>query len=1233
MKLLSKRFDLANTLGILTSFTANAKKKVLFLAGKPSHAKGEHEFRAGCMLLADALNASGSDVEAKVHHYGWPKDESIFDGVDACVIYADAGGQLGEKYAFLDKKVKEGMGIMFMHYGVHPAPEVGKKYFTDWIGAYMTNEISVNPHWIADIVPEKDHPIARGMKDSFTAYDEFYFNMQIPSKEQCDCYHPVATAVPTPEKIVKYINMWNAKGAKCFGTKQAMMWCRAPEEGKGGRGIGFVGGHYHRNWAIDEFRKLTLNAIVWVARAEVPTDGIKSKVITKEMLNQNLDEGKKGEAVELPTQEILEQKPMERPLDREKTASIKKVSDSIVVPVSTTIATQTVAVENAPAQEWKPKLDPTLVPKEMFSIPKDSNLEVSVWATTPMLYNPTNMDVDHHGRIWVTEGVNYRREGERRPEGDRIMILEDTDKDGKADSSKVFFQDKDLACPLGIAVFDNQVVVSQPPYLIIYTDENRDLKFDPKVDKREELLTGFNARQHDHSLHSLTAGPDGKWNFNVGNCGGIFTDKSGKEFILNGVYKGGGGVWYADNNKGGAKSADGHVWTAGASVRMNPDGTNAEIVGHGYRNSFEQTINSLGEMFQNDNDDVGSCRNSYILEYGSAGFFTRDGKREWPSVRRVGQEVGSAHWRQKDPGTFDVGDIYGHGSPTGVAYYENGALGEKWDGTYLACEAARNTIFGYNPKQKGAAYEMNRFDFTTTNLTGKYAGSDFTQGIADQQKAEIALLFRPSDVMVGADGAIYITDWFDGRVGGHSTMDNSCSGTIYRIAPKGFKPNTVVPDLKTIEGQIAALSSPAINVRHLGFRELKKNQPGALAAVKELLKHSNQYVAARAIWLLPHLGADGVAACEALLKDTDSNKRLVAYRAMRKAEVSILPYAKQLMNDESPAVRRDVALSLRNLSADETKEIFVVLASDKLCDPSDKNYIEAIGLGAANKEQAIWTAIHSVQANKEPNTWSDAFAKVTWRLFSPDAVPALKQRALDKNLTLAQRDLAIESIAFINAPSAVDAMFEIASKTDSELKKVTSTWLFKNGAGEWSEMNIKKRLADTGIYDAEKVVVTSITVEEDKPSEANSPERIKKVLALKGNSAKGKQTIMRCVMCHEINGTGPQYAPPLKGWGQTQSLEAIATSIITPSADIAHGFRGSEVVLQDGKIIHGLLQEGDPHIVTSTGGMVQLIPKSKIKVVNRMSRSLMLSASQLNLTDQEIADIMAYMKVWVDEKK
>ena len=299
------------TLFLFSVFLQAAEtKKILFLAGNPSHGSGDHEFRAGCMILADKLNNSGLPVEAKVHYYGWPKDESIFDGIDACIIYADAGGRFGEKYEFLNNKVKkDGMGIMFMHYGVHPKKDVGEKYFKPWIGAYMDDFQSVNPHWIADLQPVTKEEISRGVPP-FTAFDEFYFNMVWPTKDEC-C-RPVAVATPTPEKIVRYINMWNMHGEKCFGKEQALMWCRDPKVEEGGRGVGFVGGHYHRNWAVDEFRKLVLNAIVWTARMEVPKEGVPAGKVTEADLNKNLDKKKKMKHIQLPGSELYEQKPMAR---------------------------------------------------------------------------------------------------------------------------------------------------------------------------------------------------------------------------------------------------------------------------------------------------------------------------------------------------------------------------------------------------------------------------------------------------------------------------------------------------------------------------------------------------------------------------------------------------------------------------------------------------------------------------------------------------------------------------------------------------------------------------------------------------------------------------------------------------------------------------------------------------------------------------------------------------------
>ncbi|GEM_PF-4809926 len=118
---------------------------------------------------------------------------------------------------------------------------------------------------------------------------------------------------------------------------------------------------------------------------------------------------------------------------------------------------------------------PTHVPPSLFKL-SDPDLEISVWAASPMLKNPTNMDTDQHGRIWVAEGVNYRSQSKHQPAGDRIVVLEDTDGDGKADKSWTFVQEPFLLAPMGICVIDNKVIVSMTPDLIVYTDVNRNAK-------------------------------------------------------------------------------------------------------------------------------------------------------------------------------------------------------------------------------------------------------------------------------------------------------------------------------------------------------------------------------------------------------------------------------------------------------------------------------------------------------------------------------------------------------------------------------------------------------------------------------------------------------------------------------------------------------------------------------------------------------------------------------------
>lgn len=887
---------------------------------------------------------------------------------------------------------------------------------------------------------------------------------------------------------------------------------------------------------------------------------------------------------------------------------------------SFTIAWNTAAI----SADTYPEADPEKVPDDLFVVPE--GLEVTVWATSPQLYNPTNIDVDKDGRIWAAEGVRYRRNHERQPEGDRIVVLEDTDGDGTADSSHTFVQEPLLVAPLGVAVIDNKIVVSQPPHLLVYTDVDRDLKFDAAKDKREILLTGFNGQNHDHSLHSVTFGPDGKWYFNQGNCGGKFTDKSGKTFTIFGSYrpKPIGPFEYPHDSAAlaGTESDDGHVYVGGFTVRMNPDGTDAEIIGHNYRNSYEQSVTSFGDVFQNDNDDPPACRVSWVMEYANFGFSSNDGQRTWRVDKRPGQSIPVAEWRQEDPGMTPAGDVYGGGSPTGNVYYENGALGDKWIGTFLACEAGRNVVFGYQPKLSGAGFQLDRMDFMTSNPAGDFAGSDFLGG-SDSVNNEQQTLFRPSDVAVGADGALYVSDWYDARVGGHQDLDATCSGAIYRIAPKGFKPVNPKIDADTIEGLITALKSPAPNVRAIGFEGLKAKGRAALDPVAKLLEDENPYIQARAIYLLYQLGISGPRVAGYPAEQPTSQRKIAAYRAMRRAGLDFTASAMRLAADPDPAVRREVALSMRNESIETAKEILVMLAQGY--DGEDRSYLEALGTGAAGKEKETYNAIKAAMATEDSRTWSPAFAAIAWRLHPASAVEDFVIRAKNETLPKNLRKQALDAIAFIDTKAASEAMLTFAM-LDTPLKADAMWWLMNRANNHWKKHDLMAAMKERGLYDPGKIVVQEIVTPE--PDEAQQKAlTVEAVLALEGDATRGKTTAARCIMCHEVGGVGVQYGPALDGWGKTQTSEVIARSIVDPSADIAHGYDATEIVTKDNKRVHGLLiQDGNPAIITSMGGVTQMIPGGKIKAKRKMKRSAMLSAAQLGLTAQDVADLVAYLK-------
>ena len=529
----------------------------------------------------------------------------------------------------------------------------------------------------------------------------------------------------------------------------------------------------------------------------------------------------------------------------------------------------------------------------------------------------------------------------------------------------------------------------------------------------------------------------------------------------------------------GQKSDDGHVWIGGFAARMRPDGSRVEIIGHNFRNSYEQAVTSLGDVFQSDNDDPPACRVSCVMEGGNAGFVSADGLRGWRADRRPGQPTAVAEWRQEDPGTMPAGDVYGGGSPTGVAFYENGALGDAWRGLLLACEAGKNVVYGYFPKPDGAGWKLERFAFLTSNKEGRFSGSDFL-GRGQKLTGEIETKFRPSDVAVGPDGALYVADWFDPRVGGHATMDDRHSGAIYRIAPKGFQSKVPKLDLTTVDGQVAALKSPAVNVRHAGFVRLQAQGARAVPAVAKMLEDTNPYLAARAVWLLAQMGPKGVELVEAQLDSGDEQRRMVAFRALRRAGQPLEPLSQRLSGDPSPVVRREVAIALRDVPAVKSLEALVRIG--RQFDGRDRAYLEAFGIGCQGKEAEAYEAL-AREMGADPERWPEAFAWIAWRLHPPQAVPALQKRLLQPGLPAAQRSLALTAMAFVPTREAAAAMIEVASKNEAAREEAL-WWLLSRRGNDWKDFEVAEGLKASGVYDPDKVQLSAVEfppIPEDAP--------------------------------------------------------------------------------------------------------------------------------------------------------
>ncbi len=581
-------------------------------------------------------------------------------------------------------------------------------------------------------------------------------------------------------------------------------------------------------------------------------------------------------------------------------------------------------------------------------------LEATLFASEPELLSLTNLDVDHRGRVWVCEVVNYRGHNGERPAGDRILICSDTNGDGICDQTKVYYQGRDVDSAMGICVLGNKVIVSCSPNILVFSDDDGD----DLPDRKELLFSKTGSSQHDHAAHSFQFGPDGKLYWNFGNEGHSIHDAAGNP---------------VSDSHGRLVVDRGQPYWGGMVFRCNLDGSHLEVLAHNFRNNYEVAVDSFGTLWQSDNDDDGNrgVRINFVMEYGNFGYLDEKTGAGWQNKRTgMESEIPRRHWHQDDPGVVPNLLVTGAGSPTGITVYEGFLLPKPFWNQMIHCDAGPNVVRSYPVVRQGAGYQVDQV-------------LDVLHGARDNW-------FRPADVCVAPDGSLFVTDWYDPGVGGHAMGDME-RGRLFRIAPPGTKYEIRDFDFDRPESAVEALKNPCNSVRFLAWTALKQFGAKAESALWKMASDPNPRFRARALWLLLEMDGQVEDTLAHAAQDRDEDIRCQAVRMARRQKSNLGKWLSRWIDDPTPSVRRELAIALHEYRSADAATLWAQLAVEY--DAGDRWFLEALGIAADDR----WNEFLAAWMARVGNDWkSPNGIDLIWRSRA-DQTPELIAQLLEEN--------------------------------------------------------------------------------------------------------------------------------------------------------------------------------------------------------------------------------------------
>lgn len=490
----------------------------------------------------------------------------------------------------------------------------------------------------------------------------------------------------------------------------------------------------------------------------------------------------------------------------------------------------------------------------------------NVYASEPMMTQPMAFCWDSKGRIWIAENRDYESRGDGfANSGDsRILILEDTDRDGVADTKKVFAEG--IPFPSGIAVGMGGLWLGAPPNLMFVPDADGDDKAD--MDDIEVRLTGWGIRDRHETLNSFHWGPDG-WLY---GCQGFATpSRVGRPKGKGRLYKHKDEFPEDIAFDGEPVDINGGVW------RYHPTKDRFEVVAHGFSNPWGLDYDAKGQLF------ITACVIPHLWHVIPGGIYHRQGGSHFN--RHVYKDIRTiATHRHRSA----------HG---GARVYLSDAFPEKYYNRIFMANIHEHAVLTDIVERSGSGY------------TGRH-GDDFA--LANNAQ------WIGFGAEIGPEGAVYILDWHDADICGKDVL-NKETGRIFRFAPKESLavdfPNRYADLTKLKDMELAELQTvksawharrARVELQHRGNSSgIDADAMQRLEAV--LNEHDNGDIRLRALWALHTVGRMDAAWLTKLLDDDDEHIRAWSVQLLTEdfaADQTALAKMRQMAGDDPSAVVR-----------------------------------------------------------------------------------------------------------------------------------------------------------------------------------------------------------------------------------------------------------------------------------------------------------------------------------------